>query len=185
MSKRIGYIRVSSASQNTTRQLDNIELDKIFEEKISGKNTQRPALQELINYVREGDSLFVHSIDRLARSLKDLHELIATFKENGVSVSFVKNNLTFSSDTNSPTDNLMLNMLGSFAEFERELIKERQAEGIAKAKEAGKYSGRKETIDRDRLRQLISEGKKPSVIQTELGISKASFYMLKANLCDG
>src|SRR5215831_3870260 len=133
--KRIGYIRVSSVDQNTCRQLDGIQLDKIYTDKASGKDTNRPQLQAALDYLRDGDVLVVHSMDRLARSLTDLLQLVETLNRRGVVVEFVKNQLTFTGD-DSPMSKLMLCVMGAVSEFERAMIKERQLEGIAKAKQA-------------------------------------------------
>lgn len=174
--QHVGYIRVSSVGQNTDRQLDNIgiELDRVFVDKCSGSNTDRPQLQALRVHVREGDTVHVHSIDRLARSLKDLGQIIDEFQREGVSIHFHKNNLKFSGKP-SPSEKLMLNMLGAFAEFEREIIRERQAEGIAKAKAKGKYQGRKPDTDRqERIRELKAEGKSFRKIAEIVGCSLSS-----------
>lgn len=134
----IGYIRVSSISQNTDRQLDGVTLDKVFTEKQSGKSaSDRPALQDCIDYVREGDTLHIHSIDRLARNLADLQAIVARLNSKGVIVEFHKEKLTFSADSSNPMNTLMMQMMGAFGEFERSMIKERQAEGIAKALKQG------------------------------------------------
>lgn len=175
---KIGYIRVSSTDQNSARQLSGIELDKVFEDKCSGSSTNRPSLTALVDYIRDGDHIFVHSIDRLARNLKDLKGLVDTFKGKGVALTFIKNNLSFSATSHSPTDNLMLSLLGAVAEFERELIRDRQREGIAKAKAEGRFTGRTPTIDRTELQVLINEGRTPKQVQRIMGISKASFYRL-------
>ncbi len=135
----IGYIRVSSTNQNTDRQLDGIQLDKTFTEKQSGTSaSDREQLQACIDYAREGDTLHVHSIDRLARNLADLQALVARINEKCVTVQFHKEGLNFAADnTASPMNKLMLQMLGAFAEFERSIIKERQREGIDKALQKG------------------------------------------------
>lgn len=140
---KVGYIRVSSVDQNTARQLDGVELDKVFEEKLSGKNiTDRPELQECLNFLREGDFLLVHSIDRLARNQRDLQNIVGDLVAKGVSIKFITENLEFGNKDN-PMGNLMLQMMGAFAEFERTMIKSRQREGIRKAKERGQQFGRK------------------------------------------
>src|SRR5579872_1336086 len=131
---RIGYIRVSTLDQNTERQLDGIELDRTFTDKASGKDTKRPQLQAALTYLREGDVLVVHSMDRL-RTVREL-------TSRGVTVEFVKNRLTFSGKAD-PMAKLMMTMLAAFGEFERDLIRERQREGIAVAKAKGIYKGRK------------------------------------------
>lgn len=153
----VGYIRVSTIDQNIDRQLTDIELDRVFIDKCSGSTTDRPELKAMLKHVREGDTIHVHSIDRLARSLRDLGNIVDELQSQGVSIHFHKNNLKFSGEP-SPSDKLLLNMLGAVAEFEREIIKERQAEGIAKAKAKGKYKGRKPDIDKhERIRILRHE----------------------------
>lgn len=130
----IGYVRVSSVAQNTDRQLDGLTLDKIFTEKVSGSSANnRPALQDCIDYCRNGDVLHIHSIDRLARNLVDLQTIVARINTKGVKVKFHKEGLTFTGDTSNPMNTLMMQMMGAFAEFERSMIKERQREGIDKA----------------------------------------------------
>ncbi len=131
--QKIGYKRVSTIDQNTARQLDGVPLDKLFEDKASGKDTNRPELQAALGYCREGDTLVVHSMDRLARSLVDLRGMVTKLTERGVAVEFVKENLRFNGD-DSPMAILLLSLLGAVAEFERSLILERQREGIALAK---------------------------------------------------
>ena len=119
--QRVGYVRVSSVSQNSDRQLEGVELDRVFEDKASGKNTDRPALQEAMKYVREGDVLVVHSMDRMARNTEDLLRLVRELNAKRVTVEFVKERLTFSGNSADPMANLMMTMLGGFAEFERAL----------------------------------------------------------------
>src|ERR1700721_843936 len=133
--KRIGYIRVSSVDQNTERQLDGVQLDKTFTDKASGKDTKRPQLQAALDYLRDGDVLVVHSMDRLARNLDDLRKIVLGLTERGVVVEFVKEHLTFTREDNAMSK-LLLSVMGAFAEFERSLISERQREGIALAKKA-------------------------------------------------
>lgn len=167
----VGYIRVSSEYQNTERQLDSIKLDKTFTDKLSGVDTDRPQLQAMLDYVREGDTIHVHSIDRLARNLADLNSLVEELNNKGITVHFHKENLVFT-DTHDPIQKLMFQMLGSFAEFERSLIKERQREGIAKAKQAGKYKGRRKTIDDSVIIEAMSkEGASYRKVAKELGVS--------------
>lgn len=127
--QKIGYVRVSSLEQNETRQLEGEKLDRIFTDKASGKDTNRPQLQELLQFVREGDTVFVHSMDRLARNLDDLRQLVKKLTNKGICIYFVKEGLTFNGE-DSPMSNLLLSVMGAFAEFERALIKERQREGI-------------------------------------------------------
>ena len=143
--KTIGYVRVSSIDQNDARQLDGLQLDKTFTDKASGKDTRRPQLQAMLEYARDGDRLLVHSMDRLSRSLKDLQEVVESLTAKGVSVTFVKENLTFQQPGvgddahNAAYSMLMLQMLGAVGQFERALIRERQREGIAIAKAKGVY----------------------------------------------
>lgn len=174
----IGYKRVSSEGQNLDRQ-DLGELDKVFEEKLSGKSAKdRPALQAMIEYAREGDSIMVYSIDRLARDLRDLQEIISTLNEKGVAINFICERLTFSADADDAFAKLQLQMMGAFAEFERNIIKKRQAEGIAKAKANGVYKGTKKRIDRERVHQLHNEGNSTYQIAAEMGISRMSVHRI-------
>lgn len=154
---QVGYVRVSSAGQNTERQLDGVQVDKTFTDKVSGATTDRPQLQAMLEYVREGDTIHVHSIDRLARSLTDLLSLVESLNKRGVHIRFHKEQLEFTGE-NSPMQKLMLSMMGSFAEFERSMIRERQREGIAKAKDAGVYKGRKKAVDDDAIRSEVAGG---------------------------
>src|ERR1035438_661616 len=144
--QRVGYKRVSTIDQNSARQLDGIKIDKLFVDAASGKNTQRPQLQAALNYCREADTLVVHSMDRLARSLVDLRNLVTEFTGRGVAIEFVKENLRFTGD-DSPLSLLLLSMIGAVAEFERAMILERQREGITLARAAGKYKGRKPSLN--------------------------------------
>ncbi len=176
--KRVGYIRVSSVDQNTERQLDGVELDKKFTDKASGKDTNRPQLQAALEYLREGDVLVCHSMDRLARNLDDLRKLVTDLTGRGVIVEFDKEHLTFTSEDNAMSK-LLLSMMGAFAEFERSLLKERQREGIAIAKTKGVYRGRKPSLDAGQaaeLRKRIAAGDKKAVIAREFGISRETLY---------
>ncbi len=138
--QRVGYVRVSTLDQNPERQLEGIAVDRVFTDKASGKNTQRPELDRLVAYVREGDTVVVHSMDRLARNLDDLRRLVKHFTQHGIRVEFVKEHLSFTGE-DSPMSTLLLSVMGAFAEFERALIRERQREGIAVAKKRGVYKG--------------------------------------------
>ena len=153
----VGYIRVSTVDQNTARQLDGLELDKVFTEHKSGKDKDREQLKAMLDYVRDGDTIHIHSIDRLARNLADLKELVNLFNNKGVSVHFHKESMKFNGDKSDSMTNLLFNILGSFAEFERELMLERQREGIAKAKDDGKYKGRTKSIDDNAIRLAMSK----------------------------
>jgi DNA invertase Pin-like site-specific DNA recombinase len=183
--QNIGYIRVSSIDQNTDRQLDGIELDKIFTDKCSGKDIERPQLKLLIDFVREDDTIFVHSMDRLARNLDDLRKLVNTLTTKGVIIKFMKENLVFTGEA-SPMSTLLLSVMGAFAEFERSLIRERQKEGIAIAKKAGKYGkrGKRLTLEQiQELKQMAAERYKKIDIARKFGISRDSVYRyLKSTL---
>jgi len=176
--QHVGYIRVSSIDQNTIRQLDGIILNKTFTEKLSGKDTQRPILHECLSYIRQGDTLHVHSIDRLARNAKDLLNLVEQILAKGATVSFNKNNLVFSPDSKDHMAKLQLTMLAAFAEFERELIRERQLEGIAIAKADGKYRGRRKVTDEviEKAKARTKNGEPLSRVAKELNISRETLY---------
>ena len=173
-----GYIRVSTFEQNTDRQLEGIHLDKVFTDKASGKDAKRPELELLIQYVREGDTVVVHSMDRLARNLDDLRKIVQELTGRGIRIQFVKENLTFTGE-DSPMANLMLSVMVAFAEFERALIRERQREGIALAKERGAYRGRKRSLsDRDiaEVRRRVAAGEKKAKVARDYGISRETLY---------
>jgi DNA invertase Pin-like site-specific DNA recombinase len=179
---RVAYVRVSTVDQNLDRQ-DLPDVERVFEDKASGGSTDRPALQEMIAFVREGDTVVVWSIDRLARSLKDLQDLIARLNGKGVSVEFVSERLTFSADRDDPFASLQLHLMGAFAQFERAMIRKRQREGIAKAKAKGDvYTGRKPSIDRDAVVARLDRGETPTTIARELGISRPSVYRIAAEV---
>ena len=174
----VGYRRVSTLDQNLDRQ-DLGEVNKVFEEKLSGKSAKdRPALQAMIEYVREGDSVVVYSIDRLARDLRDLQEIIQRLNDNGVTITFLSERLTFSADKEDAFAKLQLQMMGAFAEFERNIIRKRQAEGIVKAKAKGVYKGRKPTIDREKVTALKEEGLSTYKIAETMGISRMSVHRI-------
>lgn len=178
MGQRIGYQRVSTVDQNTHRQLDGVDLDKVFTDKASGKNTDRPELTRAIEYIREGDTLVVHSMDRLARNLEDLRRIVRELTRQGVKVEFVKESLTFTGEDNA-MNTLLLSMLGAVAEFERSLILERQREGIALAKAAGKYKGRKAALtdeQADDLRTRLAAGESVTALAKDFGISRQTVY---------
>ncbi|OBG63325.1 recombinase family protein [Mycobacterium sp. E735] len=178
MGQRVGYRRVSTVDQNTDRQLDGAELDKVFTDKASGKDANRPELARALEYVRDGDTLVVHSMDRLARNLEDLLRLVRELTGQGVKVEFVKENLTFAGD-DSAMSTLLLSMLGAVAAFERSMILERQREGIALAKAAGKYKGRKAALtdeQADALRVRLAAGESVTALAKELGVSRQTVY---------
>jgi len=176
--KRVGYIRVSTVDQNEARQLDGLELDKTFTDKASGKDIKRPQLQAALDYLRDGDVLVVHSLDRLARNLDDLRRIVSTLTGKGVVVEFVKEHLVFTGEDNAMSQ-LLLSVMGAFAEFERSLLKERQREGIAIAKRAGVYKGRKPSLTADMiaaLRKRVTDGEKKATLAREYSISRETLY---------
>lgn len=166
----VGYVRISSVDQNTARQLDGVQLGKVYIDKCSGKDTNRPQLLVLLDSVREGDTVHVHSIDRLARSLSDLLNLVQSLNEKGVSVHFHKEKLLFTG-ADDKCQNLMLQIMGAVAEFERSMIRERQREGIEKAKEAGVYKGGVKTTNADAIRTNIANGSSYRDTAKALGVS--------------
>lgn len=176
--QRIGYIRVSTIEQNTSRQLEGIKVDKSFEDKVSAKDTNRPALQALLEFVREEDVVLIHSMDRLARNLDDLREIVRQLTRKGVKVQFVKENLTFSGD-DSAMSQLLLSVIGAFAEFERTLLKERQREGIELAKKRGAYRGRQKSLSAEQLMSLqdaLKAGVAKARVARSLGVSRETIY---------
>lgn len=176
--QRIGYRRVSTLDQSTARQLEGVRLNKCFTDKASGKDTDRPQLRVALDYCRDGDTLVVHSMDRLARSLVDLRQLVKNLTARGVAVEFVKENLRFVGE-DAPIAVLLLSLLGAVAEFERSLILERQREGIAIAKAAGKYKGRRRalsTAQQEELRRRVALGEPKTVLARQFGISRETVY---------
>ncbi len=176
--QRIGYIRVSTLDQQTERQLDGIALDQSFTDKASGKDTKRPQLELMLRFARRGDTIIVHSMDRLARNLDDLRRIVHTLTGKGVQIAFVKEQLTFTGE-DSPMASLLLSVMGAFAEFERALIHERQREGIALAKQRGAYRGRKKALSAAAVMQLrarITAGLSKTNVAREFGISRQTLY---------
>ena len=184
--KRIGYVRVSSADQNDARQLDGVALDKTFTDKASGKDTNRPQLMAMLEFVREGDHIYVHSMDRLSRSLRDLQDVVERLTAKGITITFVNESLTFEPPTTGADahktaySTLMLQLLGAVGQFERALIKERQREGIAIAKAKKLYKGRKPALDDAdvaKLKQMAADGLAKVEIAKTFDISRASVYV--------
>ena len=178
----IGYARVSSNDQNLERQLEALKvlgIIRIYTDKTSGKNTDRPGFLQMMDYVREGDHVYVCSMDRLARSLKDLLEVNERFQKKGVAIHYLKENITIDPNGNlSPISKLLLSMMGAVAEFERALIRERQAEGIALAKKRGVYKGRA-PIDAEiiaKVKEKIALGIPITKVAKELGIGRTTIY---------
>jgi len=176
--QRIGYVRVSSLDQNPDRQLEQIPVDRTFTDKASGKDVARPQLDTLLRFAREGDTVVVHSMDRLARNLDDLRRLVQLLTGRGIRVEFVKEQLTFTGE-DSPMATLLLSVMGAFAEFERALIRERQREGIALAKQRGVYRGRKKALSDEAATELhrrVAAGEKKAQVAREFGISRETLY---------
>ena len=179
--QKIGYARVSSKDQNLERQTAALKKEKvfrIFNDTASGSSTHRPGLDGALNYLRPGDQLIVTSMDRLARSLIDLHRLVGDLTARDVSVKFIKEGQTYSLNS-TPLAKLMLGLLGSVAEFERAIIRERQAEGIARAKERGVYKGRAKVLTDEQLaqaREWVGEGVPKAEVARRIGIGRTTLY---------
>lgn len=175
----IGYVRVSSIDQNEGRQIDGLKeknIDKFFIEKVSGKDMKRPQLQAMLDFAREGDVVYIHDLSRLARNVSDLLQIIKTLEDKKIGLVSNKENI----DTSTPTGKLLIVMIAAINEFERDVLRERQAEGIAIAKSAGKYTGRKrvekpsnwdEVIDQYLYRKLTAKE-----AQKKLGLKPNVFY---------
>src|ERR1051325_438996 len=153
---KVGYIRVSSHDQNPERQLEGTELAHYFMYRQSGKNRDRPELQRMLQFIRLGDEIYVHSMDRLARNLEDLLHLVKQILDKGCTITFKKENLTFSNEKENPMAKLMLSVFGAIGEFERSLIKERQREGIEIAKRKGMYKGRPPVLTNSQIEEIKS-----------------------------
>lgn len=180
---KIGYIRVSTADQNPERQrteLEAADVEEIYEDRVSGKNLDRPQLQEMLAFIRKGDTIIVHSLDRLARNLSDLLKTVEALTQKGVSIHFLKEKLEFDAGKDaSPTAKLMLQLVGAFAEFERSMIKARQREGIELAKARGAYLGRKRTVTPEQIEAFekkMSLGMPLSVAAKKVGLSRSTVY---------
>lgn len=180
---RIGYVRVSSLDQNPDRQIEDLkaqQVEKIFMDKISGKSTDRPELQKMLSFIREGDTLIVHSLDRLAQNLGDLLGMVEDLTNRGSSIHFIAECLDFEAGKDaSPTSKLMLSMVGAFAEFERSIIKRRQQEGISLAKERGVYTGRKRSVSDETLQKvkdMVQQGIPLAKAATLNHVSRSTVY---------
>lgn len=179
----VGYIRVSTLDQNADRQhiaLNAAHVEKIYEDHISGANTDRAQFQAMMQFLREGDELVVLSLDRLARNLRDLLDTVETLGKRGVSVRFLKENLLFDARSNAdPTSKLMLSMVGAFAEFERSMIRSRQAEGIVLAKARGAYKGRPRSVTDEQISKLkaaLAQEVPLTKATRKVGISRTTAY---------
>jgi DNA invertase Pin-like site-specific DNA recombinase len=175
----VGYTRVSSIDQNTERQLEGIDVQKLFTDKASGKDVNRPQLQAAMTYLRHGDTLVVHSMDRLARNVEDMLRIVRELTSKGVVVRFVKENMIFEAKTDDPRSTLMFTMLSAFSQFERSLIKERQREGIAIAKAKGVYAGSKPKLSDEQVVELkarVAAGVPKSKVAKQFKISRETVY---------
>lgn len=177
--QKVGYIRVSSIEQNTESQkslLGNVGMDKVFEEKLSGKNTARPQLQMMLDYVREGDTVYVKDLSRLARNTKDLLDIVEYLNNKGVALKSIKENI----DTSSNFGKLMITFLAAIYEFERANLLERQRDGIAVAKKQGKYKGRKKVPKPANFGEIYRKWLNREITSIgairSLGISEYAFY---------
>ena len=176
--KTIAYIRVSTFEQNSERQLEGLNFDRMYTDQASGRDANRPELASLLDYVRDGDTIKVHSMDRLARNLDDLRKIVKTITQKGAKIEFVKENLVFTGE-DSPMATLMLSVMGAFAEFERSLIRERQREGIAIAKSKGLYRGRKPKLNSAQIAEAkakIAVGVPKARVAREMGIARMTLY---------
>ncbi|RRN67851.1 recombinase family protein [Agrobacterium deltaense] len=173
---KIGYARVSSIGQNETAQVDILTrhgVEEVFIDKASGTTREgRTKLDEAIRFARKGDALVVTRLDRLARSVSDLHAISQELQAKGVDLIATEQNI----DTTTPTGRLMFNMLGAIAEFETDLRRERQLEGIAKAKEEGRYKGRPVTVDGDAIRAALAAGDKPVAVAKRFNVARSTVY---------
>jgi DNA invertase Pin-like site-specific DNA recombinase len=174
----IAYRRVSTTDQVTDRQLPDMTFDREFSDSCSGSTTNRPGLKACLEFIREGDTLVVHSMDRLARNLPDMLALVGDLTKRGVSVQFVKEGLMFTGEKN-PMQELQLQIMGAVSQFELAMIRERQKEGVAAAKKAGKHCGRKSNLTDEQAREIVARveaGEDKTAIAHAFGISRATVY---------
>lgn len=179
--QRVAYVRVSSVDQNAARQLEAIgECDEVFTEQMSARSREdRPALAAMLRHIRRGDTVVVSSMDRLARSVIDLKNLVEEVRAEGATITFLKEQQTYGPDKNDPYANLMLAILGGIAEFERDIIRERQREGIVLAKTKGTYDGRRKALTPEQVsdvRKRIAAGEKKAAIARDLGVARSTLY---------
>ena len=178
------YIRVSTILQNTERQLLDVPCDRVYEDKLSGKDTNRPQFQLMMSNLRSDDVVNVHSLDRVGRNTKDILEIVETIKSIGATIHFHKENLKFDGSKSDLYSDLMLTILSGFATFERNIILERQREGIEIAKQKGKYKGGKQKFDveqKNRIKELVEEGVSISEISRTMNCSRPTIYKVIGN----
>lgn len=178
--QNVGYIRVSTVEQNTARQLEGLSLDETFTDRVSGKDTNRPELEACLKHCRKGDTLHIHSIDRLARNLSDLDEIVRKLNDKGIVVQFHKENLRFTGK-DDPTSKLMLQLIGAVAQFERSLINERRKEGVAVAMKKGIKFGRPPKLSFSQVAEakaMIENGHDKKSVAKHFGISRPTLYAL-------
>jgi DNA invertase Pin-like site-specific DNA recombinase len=177
--EKIGYVRVSTIDQNPERQLEGIDLDKKFVDYCSGATVNRPQLKSLLEYVREDDIVIVHALDRLGRRLIDILHLVEYFLKKNVHIHFIKENLKFTG-IEDPMSKCILTLFGCISEYEYSLIRERQLEGVALAKKAGKYKGREKSLNDNQIEEMMktleNTRKSKSAIARDFGISRFTLY---------
>jgi len=181
---KIGYARTSTLDQIAgfeaqVKELETLGVDKVFKEQVSA-TSKRPELERALDYLRDGDTLIVTKLDRLARSVKHLGEIVELIEDKEAHLRI----LNLGIDTSEPTGKLVLNLLGSVAQFEREMMIERQREGIAKAQAEGKYRGRPAKIDKDEIVKRHSIGESPTVIAKDMGVSRTAIYRALGRVTD-
>jgi len=177
--KIVGYTRISTPEQNAESQLSGLQIDKWFKEEASAKDTNRPVLQELLNYLRDDDIVYVQRMDRLARNIDDLRSLVKIINGKGASIKFIAEGMIFDGQ-DSPVSNLMLTVIGAFGEFERRIARERQLEGIEVAKSKGKYKGRKPSLSKDEFEKvkhmIYNLGMSKAKVAREFSVSSMTIY---------
>ena len=175
------YLRVSTVVQNTERQLQDVPCDRLYEDKLSGKDKNRPEFQSMMNNLRSGDVINVHSLDRVGRNTKDILEIVQQIKDKGCLIHFHKENLKFDGTKTDMYSELLLTILAGFSEFERNIILERQREGIAIAKEKGVYKGRKSKLTKEQVNAMtldFESGLPKTEIAKKYGVTRAYVYQL-------
>lgn len=173
-----GYKRVSTIDQSTERQLEGIKLDRVFEDKLSGKDRNRPQLELLLSILREGDTIHIHSMDRLARNTRDLLNLVEEITGKNCKIIFHTEHLSFEPNKNDPYQQMMMTMLAAVAQLERSLILQRQKEGVAIAKSKGKYKGKRHKLSPEQVAELKELSKNNSItsLAKKYGITRPTCY---------